>query len=108
MFLSPADLVTLTGLRRGKDQRAQLDRMGIPYYVSRSGHPVVTHAAVANGSSPQQVVQPSGPHGTEGEQLLFRLQSAVAQMDSPRVRPSQGEAQVGGTRQRRAREPISG
>lgn len=57
MFLEPEDLIQLTGLRQKKAQIAQLKRMGIPFFVNASGHPVVAVAAI-EGRKPAEMPKP--------------------------------------------------
>lgn len=42
MFLDEAQLVKLTGFRQKSKQIAQLRKMGVPFLINASGHPVVT------------------------------------------------------------------
>lgn len=44
MFLTPADLTTLTGYRRPGAQVRWLRSRGIRHYVNGAGHPVVARA----------------------------------------------------------------
>ena len=46
MFLSAEEIKTLTGFQRKARQVEQLRRMGIPFFVSAGGRPVVTRTAV--------------------------------------------------------------
>ncbi len=46
MFLEPDELIALTGWRRKSSQIAQLKKMGIPFFVNASGHPVVACTAI--------------------------------------------------------------
>jgi len=46
MFLTSQELATLTGFSRKANQITQLRKMGIPFFVSGSGRPIVTRAAV--------------------------------------------------------------
>jgi hypothetical protein len=46
VFLTRQELETLTGFSRKASQIVQLRRMGIPFFVNGSGHPIVTRAAV--------------------------------------------------------------
>jgi hypothetical protein len=46
MFLSPEELVFLTGYNRKADQIAALRTMGIRFFVNPSRTPIVTKAAV--------------------------------------------------------------
>jgi hypothetical protein len=54
MFLEPEEIIQLTGLRQKKAQIAQLKRMGIPFFVNASGHPVVAVAAIQGGKSAEK------------------------------------------------------
>lgn len=54
MFLDTAELFALTGRRQKARQVDQLRRMGVPFWVNASGHPVVTRAALEGGSSNPQ------------------------------------------------------
>jgi hypothetical protein len=46
MFLTAADLTTLTGRRRRTGQIAALRAMGVPFLVNAIGWPVVTRSAI--------------------------------------------------------------
>jgi hypothetical protein len=54
-FLTPSELYVLTGWRRKSDQIAYLQRKRIRHTINRSGHPVVTRAAI--GAGPGDVVE---------------------------------------------------
>jgi hypothetical protein len=46
VFLDPEQLVKLTDRRQKSAQIAQLRKMGIPFFVNASGHPVVTESSL--------------------------------------------------------------
>lgn len=46
MFLEPAEISTLTGRKFKSLQIDALRRMGIPFFVNATGHPVVARAAI--------------------------------------------------------------
>lgn len=46
MFISNEHLEKLTGKKQKSQQIAQLRKMGIPFFINASGHPVVTVVAV--------------------------------------------------------------
>lgn len=58
MFLSDTDLEKLTGRKQKSRQVAELRRLGVPFYVNASGHPVVARA-VLEGGKPAAPVKPS-------------------------------------------------
>jgi len=51
MFLEPAELRILTGRAQKARQVEQLRRMGIPFHVNASGHPIVARAVIEGNSS---------------------------------------------------------
>lgn len=51
MFMSDEDIEKLTGKKQKSQQIAQLRKMGIPFFINASGHPVVTVAAVEGKST---------------------------------------------------------
>lgn len=56
MFLNDDDLFKLTGYRQKAKQTARLRKMGVPFFVNASGHPVVTEAAITGkGEAPKQI-----------------------------------------------------
>jgi len=57
IFLQPEEIATLTGRKVKAKQIEMLRRMGVPYFVNATGHPVVTRAAV---------------EGTKGESVQTR------------------------------------
>lgn len=57
MFLSDEDLHLLTGYRRKSRQITQLKKMGLPFFVNASGHPVVTESATEGRKSQMEVYQ---------------------------------------------------
>jgi len=60
MFLTPAELVTLTGYERPTAQRAELDRLGVRYVINSRGHLVVLWSAVeAALGQPKQAPGPA-------------------------------------------------
>ncbi len=52
MFLTPDDIITLTGYRRKSKQVDVLRRLRIPFWVNAGGHPVVAEAAIHGGKPP--------------------------------------------------------
>lgn len=46
IFLDPEDVRVLTGKAQKAKQVQQLRKMGVPFFVNASGHPIVTCAAV--------------------------------------------------------------
>lgn len=60
MFLTPDDLVTLTGYRRPSAQIRWLRARRIRHYVNAASHPVVAHAWL-NGSG-EVVAMPKRPN----------------------------------------------
>ena len=65
-FLSPQDIITLTGIRcakggqtREQRQIAALCRMGVPHFVNAAGRPVVARAAV-EGQASSATAEPGG------------------------------------------------
>jgi len=46
LFLSDTDLEKLTGRKQKSRQVAELRRLGVPFYVNASGHPVVARAVL--------------------------------------------------------------
>lgn len=54
MFLTDADLEKLTGRKQKSRQVAELRRLGVPFYVNASGHPVVACAVLEGGKQPAQ------------------------------------------------------
>ena len=62
MFLTPDDLILLTGKRQKVKQIEQLRRMGVPFYTNASGHPIVARAEVEGSRkvpATQQVWKPA-------------------------------------------------
>lgn len=57
MFLEPSEIHRLTGKAQKAKQVEQLRRMGIPFYVNASGHPIVTRAVI-EGSRKEQPAAP--------------------------------------------------
>ncbi len=53
MFLTTEDLIRLTGKRQKSAQIDQLRKMGLPFFVNASGHPVVAESAV-QGKKPDK------------------------------------------------------
>lgn len=53
MFLEPSEIRTLTGKAQKAKQIEQLRRMGVPFYVNASGHPVIARAVVEGGRKEQ-------------------------------------------------------
>lgn len=49
IFLEPDEIRVLTGVAQKAKQIEQLRRMGIPFYVNASGHPVIARTAVEGG-----------------------------------------------------------
>lgn len=54
MFLTQEDLRTLTGKAQKAKQAEQLRRMGIPFYLNASGHPIVARSAIEGGRLTEQ------------------------------------------------------
>ena len=52
LFLTPMEVIELTGYRQAKRQAAQLLRMGIRFFVKAGGHPVVPRVAVEGRPKP--------------------------------------------------------
>jgi hypothetical protein len=51
MFLEDAEIVTLTGKKMKSHQIDALRKMGIPFFVNATGHPVVTRSAIEGGKN---------------------------------------------------------
>jgi hypothetical protein len=45
-FLTPSEIVQLTGRKMKMHQIKSLRRMGIPFFINAAGHPVVTWSAL--------------------------------------------------------------
>ncbi len=56
LFISPEDLVILTGRSLRPQQIAWLRQSGIPFFINAAGRPVVTRAAVEGRDAPRQEV----------------------------------------------------
>ncbi len=95
MILTQADLVALTGYRRGAEQVRWLTRNGIAHYVTRSGRPAVTWDAIS-GTQAQREPRPPAEARSEGAELLLRLQQA-ANLDSARPGSRPRKAALGRT-----------
>ncbi len=54
MFLTPAELRTLTGRAHKARQIEALRRMGIPHWINAAGCPVVPRAALEGGRAARQ------------------------------------------------------
>jgi hypothetical protein len=52
MFLTAAELTTLTGYRQKKRQLARLREMSIPFWTNAAGQPVVARAAIEGRKTP--------------------------------------------------------
>jgi hypothetical protein len=52
-FLEPDEIRVLTGKAQKAKQIEQLRRMGIPFYVNASGHPVIARVTVEGGRKDQ-------------------------------------------------------
>lgn len=52
-FLTPAELVELTGRKRASHQVLALKAMGIPCWVNAAGRPVVARTAIEGGTKKQ-------------------------------------------------------
>jgi hypothetical protein len=52
-FLSPHELVVLTGRKVKSKQVETLRRMGLPFFVNACGRPVVTRSAIEGGKDVQ-------------------------------------------------------
>jgi hypothetical protein len=50
IFLDENHLFRLTGFKTKSRQIKQLRKMGIPFFVNGSGHPIVAEAVVSGGS----------------------------------------------------------
>lgn len=59
MFLTPAELVELTGRKRAAHQVAMLRAQGIPCWVNAAGRPVVARAAI-EGTQRRESVPAAG------------------------------------------------
>lgn len=53
MFLTPGDLVILTGYKRPADQVRWLERNAIPHFVNAQGRPVVRRDLRQPSNTPQ-------------------------------------------------------
>lgn len=58
MFLSPDELVTLTGYRRPSRQIVWLRARRVRHFVNAVGHPVVARATVEGRDQAPQAVRP--------------------------------------------------
>jgi len=50
-FLDDSEVATLTGRKRKTCQIAALRKMGLPFVVNATGHPVITWSGVEGGKS---------------------------------------------------------
>ena len=53
MFLTPDELVTLTGYKRPADQVRWLERNGVPHWINAQGRPVVRQDMRQPSNAPQ-------------------------------------------------------
>jgi len=59
MFLTDAELATLTGRKLKRLQIEALRKMGVPFLVNACGKPVVTKAAIEGRGSPVAAEKPT-------------------------------------------------
>lgn len=60
MFLTEADIATLTGRKLKKQQIEALRRMGIPFWINAAGKPIVATAAIEGGRTAAQPAEKPG------------------------------------------------
>jgi hypothetical protein len=65
MFLTAAELATLTGYRQKGRQLARLRQMGIPFWTNAAGQPVVARAAIEGRKAPARQSQEWAPAWAE-------------------------------------------
>lgn len=53
IFLEPIEIRVLTGKAQKAKQVQQLRKMGVPFYINASGHPIVARASVEGGAKNQ-------------------------------------------------------
>ena len=62
MFLEPSEIHRLTGKAQKAKQVEQLRRMGIPFYLNASGHPIVARAIIEGSKQVVAVTPTWRPH----------------------------------------------
>lgn len=65
MFLNKDELIDLTGCRWKSRQITQLRKMGIPFYVNASGHPVVAASVIEGKKKVEPLTQKWTPKWVE-------------------------------------------
>lgn len=50
-FLTPDDVAVLTGRKSKSRQVEALRKMGVPFFINSTGHPIVTKSAVEGGGA---------------------------------------------------------
>ena len=66
MFLTPAELATLTGYHQKRKQLARLREMGIPCWINAAGQPVVARAVIEGRKAPPRPATEWTPRWAEG------------------------------------------
>lgn len=53
MFLTVAEVLQLTGYKRGSEQRAWLQRNRVPFFVAASGRPIILRSDLESLHNPR-------------------------------------------------------
>lgn len=65
LFLTPQEVVELTGIARGRDgktreqmQADHLRKLGVPFFPNAAGRPIVARTVIENGLQQKKQTQP--------------------------------------------------